>query len=218
MVNKIRNGIVWIRTPKCATTTIAEHLEGFCEWKNMKYISQYEHNAIPPQKYINLGHLWAGDVNWDVLISDDRGIMGSIRNPLSRFLSHYKHLLKDGRYGDYGSDVSSFYLNNYDKEHLEDSFRGLDNYMCKYLKVGDDLAWDSSLVKSRYDFFTVTEFMDSSLNKFEKLTGYTFPNKTLIKNKSESNLIITNEFLELFKSRNKNDYELYDFVISEYKF
>ena len=216
MVNKIRNGVIWIRTPKCATSTMAVHLESFCNWKKMKFTSSNDHNSTPPSNYINLGHLWGGNVNWDVITRENRGVMGSVRNPLDRFLSHYKHHLRDDRNAQYGNDVSSFYLQNYKVEHFEDVFRGLDNYLCKYLGVGDDISWDSQLLKSRYDYFTVTEYFNKSLEKFEKLTGYKFENKELIENKTENSLILTDEFLELFKERNKNDFELYEFIIESY--
>ena len=216
MVNKMKNGIVWVRTPKCATTTMSEHLEGFCKWKGVRYIPQNEHGLMAPINFVNLGHLWGGDVNWDTVKREQRGVMGSVRNPLNRFLSHYKHHLREGRNFEYGNDVSSFYLENYNREHFEDAFRGIDNYLCKYLNVGDDNSWDSSLIKERYDFFTITEQFENSLVQFEKLTGYSVPNKELVKNKTESTLVLTNEFLELFKERNKNDFELYNFVISEY--
>lgn len=216
MVNKIRNGVVWIRTPKCGTTTIAEHLEKFCNWKGMKYTSEYEHSNVAPINYFNLGHLWAGDVNWEVIKIEQRGVMASIRNPLDRFLSHYKHHLMEGRYLQYGNDVSSFYLENYDKENFESSFRGLDNYLCKYLSVGDDIKWDSSLLKKRYDYFTVSEHLQQSLNKFEKLTGYSVPNKELVKNKTEYKLVLNDNFLKLFNDRNKNDFELYNYVLENY--
>ena len=216
MVNKIKNGIVWVRTPKCATSTIAVHLQNFGEWKDINSTQSNDHGSMAPKNWINLGHLWSGDVNWDIVKQESRGVVGSIRNPLDRFLSHYKHHLRDNRHQTHGNDVSLYYLNNHHIEHLESVFRGMDNYLCKYLGVGDDDKWDSELLKSRYDFFTVSEQLEKSLKKFEKLTGYTFENKSLTENKTETTLIQTDEFIELFKERNKNDYELYDFIINHY--
>tara|TARA_B110000858_G_C17748381_1_gene448445 strand:- start:482 stop:1150 length:669 start_codon:yes stop_codon:yes gene_type:complete len=216
MVNKIRNGIVWVRTPKCATSTMAVHLQNFCEWKGMKYVSSNIHNSEPPKNQINLGHLRISDVNWDVINNENRGVMGSIRDPLTRFVSHYKHNRREGWYEKYENNVSSFYLENCDNTHFEDTFRGMDNYLCKYLGVGDDVKWDESLLKERYDYFTVSEDLPKSLSKFEKLTGYTFENKSLIYNSIDSELIQTDEFIKTFKDRNKNDYELYNFILNYY--
>ena len=216
MVNKIRNGIIWIRTPKCATTTMAVHLRNFCDWNSMKYTPSTIHNIEPPKNQINLGHLRVSDVNWDIIRSENRGVMGSIRDPLDRFLSHYKHNRREGWYSQYENNISSFYLENYDNTHFEDTFRGMDNYLCKYLGVGDDDTWDESLLKERYDYFTVSEDLPKSLIKFEKLTGYTFENKSLIHNSIDSELIQTDEFIKTFKNRNKNDYELYNFILNYY--
>ena len=49
MVNKIRNGIVWVRTPKCATSTMAVHLQNFCEWKDMNYTQSSHHGTMAPK-------------------------------------------------------------------------------------------------------------------------------------------------------------------------
>ena len=216
MVNKIRNGIVWVRTPKCATSTMAVHLQNFCEWKDMNYTQSSHHGTMAPKNCINLGHLWSDEVNWDVVKQENRGVMGSVRNPFDRFLSHYKHHRRLGYYSQYENNISSFYLENYENTHFEDTFRGMDNYLCKYLGVGGDDAWDESLLKERYDYFTVSEDLPKSLIKFEKLTGYKFENKSLINNSIDSELIQTDEFIETFKNRNKNDYELYNFVLNYY--
>ncbi len=218
MVNKIRNGIVWVRTPKCATTTIAHHIKKFCIWKGIEYIDELEHGIMPGKGIVNLGHLWSGDVNWNVVKQESRGVMGSVRHPLSRFLSHYKHHLREDRYKQYDDNVSLFYLENYHNTHFEPYFRGMDNYICKYLGVGDDDTWSSEAVLLKYDFLTVAEKMEQSLVKFQNFTGYKFEDKDLIKNKTDKDLIITNEFVELFEERNKNDYELYDFTLKHFKF
>ena len=209
MVNKIKNGIVWVRTPKCATSTMAIHLQNFCEHKKIKFTASTEHGSMAPNKYVNLGHLWEGMVNWDVAFREKRLVMGSIRNPLDRFLSHYKHFLRDGRYPEYGNNVSKFYLENHHNTHLESEFRGIDNYLSKYLG-------DKSKIKERYDFFTVSEYLNDSLKKFENIVKYTFKNKSLVENKTDFSLILTDEFVKLFEERNKDDYELYEYVITEY--
>lgn len=209
MVNKIKNGIVWVRTPKCATSTMAVHLQNFCEHKKIKFTASTEHGSMAPNKYVNLGHLWEGMVNWNVAFREKRLVMGSIRNPLDRFLSHYKHHLRDGRYPEYGNNVSKFYLENHHNTHLESEFRGMDNYLSKYLG-------DKSKIKERYDFFTVSEYFNDSLEKLENIINYTFDNKSLVENKTDFNLIITDEFINLFEKHNKDDYELYDFVIKNY--
>ena len=218
MVNKIRNGIVWVRTPKCATTTIAHHIKKFCIWKGIEYIDELEHGIMPGMGLANLGHLWSGDVNWNVVKNESRGVMGSVRHPLSRFLSHYKHHLREDRYKRCGDNVSLFYLENYHNTHFEPYFRGMDNYICKYLGVGDDDNWSSETLLFKYDFLTVAEKMEQSLVKFQNFTGYKFEDKDLIKNKTDKDLIITDEFVELFEERNKNDYELYDFILKHFKF
>ena len=209
MVNKIKNGIVWVRTPKCATTTMSIHLQNFCEYKKIKFTAANEHGSMAPTRYVNLGHLWEGMVNWDVTIREKRFVMGSIRHPLGRFLSHYKHHLRENRYKEYGNNVSKFYLENYHNTHFESDFRGIDNYLTKYLG-------DISKIKERYDFFTVSEYFEKSLEKLENIINYTFDNKSLVENKTEFPLIITDEFVKLFEERNKDDYELYDFVIKNY--
>jgi hypothetical protein len=209
MVNKIKNGIVWVRTPKCATSTMAVHLQNFCEDRKMKFTASTEHGSMAPTRYVNLGHLWEGMVNWNVAFREKRLVMGSIRNPLDRFLSHYKHHLRDGRYPEYGNNVSKFYLENHHNTHLESEFRGMDNYLSKYLG-------DKSKIKERYDFFTVSEYFNDSLEKLENIINYTFDNKSLVENKTDFNLIITDEFINLFEKHNKDDYELYDFVIKNY--
>lgn len=218
MVNKIRNGVVWIRTPKCATTTTAIHLQSFCEWKKMKYLSVDEHGSVPPPNYMNLGHIWAGNVNWNTIKRTDMGSMASIRNPLDRFISHYKHhTIQEGRFGQYGDDISSFYLENFSNTHFENYFRGMDNYIAKYLDVITKEKLDIKLVKERYDFFVVAEDIDKSLMKFERLTGYTFNNKDIRENVTQNtNLIITDEFVKKFKENNQIDYQLYEYVIKEY--
>lgn len=216
MVNKIRNGIVWIRTPKCATSTLAVHFENFCKWRGMKYTLNTEHNSMPPSNFFNLGHLWGGNVNWDVVKRENRGVISSIRNPLDRFLSHYKHHLRDGRHNQYKNDVSSYYLGNYKLEHFEDSFRGMDNYLCKYLSVGNDEGWNVELLNEKYDLIFVSEYLSDGLQRFEKMTGYSFENKDSVYNKTETNLIITDEFIDKFKENNKNDYELYNYVLEKY--
>jgi hypothetical protein len=216
MVNKIRNGIVWVRTPKCATTTMAVHLKRFCEWKKIKYTPHDNHGVMAPTHFVNLGHLYSGDVNWDIVLGEGRGIMASIRNPLERFLSHYKHHLRENRYEEFKEDVSAFYLHNYKRINFEQMFLGMNNYMCKYLGVGGDEGWNVDILNKRYDYFSVADKFEQSLNKFEKLTGYKFKEKDLIENKTDNNLIITDEFVEFFKENNKQDYELYNYVLDIY--
>ena len=161
MVNKIKNGIVWVRTPKCATSTMAIHLQNFCEHKKIKFTSATEHGSMAPTRYVNLGHLWEGMVNWDVTIREKRFVMGSIRHPLNRFLSHYKHyVFRERRFQDYIKDISSFYLENYHNTHFEDK-----------------------------DYKT---------------------------NTTTHKLKITPEFFKLFEERNKNDFELYNYIQYEY--
>lgn len=216
MVNKIRNGVVWIRTPKCATSTIAKHLENFCNWKGMKYTPHDLHGDMAPTNFINLGHLYSGDVNWQVTLQENRGVMGSIRNPLDRFISHYKHRVKLGMLSNI-KNISSQYINHFDSMHFESYFRGVDNYLCKYLGVGDDNGWSKELLDERYDFFFVSEYLHQSLEKFEKLTGYTFENKGDKVNVSDNfGINLTDDFLETFKENNKNDYELYNYIIEKY--
>lgn len=216
MVNKIPNGIVWVRTPKCATTTLAIQFEKFCKYSNIKTTLEGEHNIMAPVKYMNLGHLYSGDINWDVVKSQDRLVIGSVRHPLKRFLSHYKHHLREGRYKQYGEDVSSFYLENYDNTHFESFIRTMDNYLTKYLGVGDDTKWDGNLVLEKYDFFTLTENIQETYKKFKKISGYTIEDVDLKENSTKYNLKITDKFLKLFESRNISDYELFDFIIKNY--
>jgi len=220
MVNKIKNGIIWIRTPKCATSTIATHLEEFCKWKGMKYTPSNEHNSIPPTKYVNLGHLHSSSVNWNVVKLENRASIGSVRNPLDRFLSHYKHRIRMNEYIDYKEDVSLFYLNNYHNTNFEGFFKGIDNYLCKYLGVGDDLHWDVDILNDRYDLIIASDFLNKGLKRFEKSTGYSFKNEEYKTNTAPETqqLIITDEFLEKFKENNKNDYELYNYVLEKYEY
>jgi len=218
MVNKTKNGIVWIRTPKCATSTLFEHLSNYADNFSIPYTERMSHDVFPPKKYINLGHLWAGEVNWDVVRNEKRAVISSVRHPLDRFLSHYKHNLNLGRYNQYGNDVSSFYLENYHNTHFERYFRGMDNYLCKYLDVGNDDGFDKDIIMARYDFITVAEYLKESLIKFENIVGYKFQNKDLILNSTEYNLIISDEFLDLFNKNNKSDLELYQFVLKHYNY
>ena len=217
MVNKIKNGIVWVRTPKCATSTLAVHLQNFCEDSNIKFTGSTEHDTMAPNKYVNLGHLWSGNINWDVVKKENRLVIGSVRNPFHRFLSHYKHyVFRERRFQDYTKDISSFYLENYHNTHFEDKFRGMDNYLCKYLGVGDDDGWDKDLVKERYDFFFVSDQLEEGLSKFEKIIDYTFEDKDYKTNTTTQKLKITPEFFRLFEERNKNDFELYNYIQYEY--
>jgi len=216
MINKIKNGIVWIRTPKCATSTIAIHLEDFCKSNQIKFTSSTEHGSMAPINYANLGHLWGGMVNWDIVKKENRLVIGSVRNPLHRFLSHYKHHLRDRRYQEYGNDVSSFYLENYHNTHFESDFRGMDNYLCKYLGVGDDKGWDKKLVKEKYDFIFISEKLKEGLEKFESIFNYSFDDKDYKTNTIDKKLIITPEFFKLFEERNKYDFELYNYIEHEY--
>lgn len=220
MVNRLKNGIVWIRTPKCATTTLSVHFEKFCKWKKMKYTPSTEHNFMPPTYYMNLGHLWAGSVNWDTVKRESRGVMASIRNPLDRFISHYKHNVEiDNRFKNYDTNVSSFYLENFHNTHFEPMFRGMDNYLCKYLGIGDDSGWDKKLFDKRYNFIFVTKYIKEGLENFEKLTEYNFEHKDFVTNTtSDTPQIITDEFINKFKDNNKNDYELYNYVLEKYEY
>lgn len=219
MVNKIRNGVVFIRTPKCATSTIAKHLQSFCDWKGMNYTPAGEHGNMAPPKYFNLGHLYAGNVNWDIVKREQRGVIGAVRDPLSRFISHYKHNVSINTFSPQIKEmgISKFYIENHHNTHFENEFRGMDNYMVKYLGVGDDTHWSSDMLKSKYDFMFVAEQIQLGLEKFQKLTGYGFQNTDMYENKSEKlRLYKTQEFIDLFKERNKQDYELYNFVLERY--
>ena len=84
MVNKIKNGIVWVRTPKCATSTMAIHLQNFCEDRKMKFTSSLEHGFMAPNKYVNLGHLWEGMVNWDVAFREKRRSTTALRQETTK--------------------------------------------------------------------------------------------------------------------------------------
>ena len=89
---------------------------------------------------------------------------------MDRFISHYLHHISFGdRFKGYEKNVSKFYLENNGNTTFEEGFGTLNNYMVKYLGVGDDEVWDSELLKKKYDFFFVSEEIPQNLENFKKI-------------------------------------------------
>lgn len=208
MVNKIKNGIVFIKTPKCGTETVSHHLSILANSQLFKLKTTDIQGEFPDKGYVNLQHLQWKEINHDLIKAENRAIISCIRNPLTRMMSHYRHLRdSENRYSEYGSDFGSWYAENYHNTNLEKGYNGLDNYISKYMGITKLSDIDN------YDFIFVLEQLDDYVDEFSKKTGVNFVNQTKNKSNSSDRLLINREQFDLFAKNNKLDYDIYTHII-----
>lgn len=213
MVNKLKNGIVFIKTPKSSSTTVASYLKILSNFKPLFKLRTFEEqNQFPDKGSVNLQHLKWRDVNQDMIDINNMAVISCIREPLSRMKSHFRHKRdKEGHFHLYGNDFGTWYENCHLNTKLENGDVNLDNYISQYWGISD-----VNQIKNRFDFIFITEYMNKSTSLFSNKTGIQF--ESTIKNISDTTdeLLITKEQEELFIESNKLDYEIYEFVINNY--
>ena len=208
MVNKIKNGIVFIKTSKCGTETVSHHLNTLANSPLFRLKTTDEQGIFPEKGYVNLQHIQWSDINYDLVKLENRAIISCVRNPLTRMMSHYRHLRdSENRYQKYGSDFGSWYAENYHNTNLEKGYNGLDNYLSKYMGIYEISDID------KYDFIFVLEKIDYCVIEFTKQTGIEF--KPKLKNKAITNdrLLINRKQINLFEKNNKLDYDIYNHIL-----
>lgn len=225
--------IIYIRTPKCATTSGKSELLRYAKSNKMKvldgvlgFVGDEYHNwksihssNVGSGYNINLDHVSGTDRNINRLKSimnpnNDSVIVGSIRDPLDRLVSNYFGTPSNIWTKD-SNGFNSWYLSNYNKE-VHDIFKGhrifpdfwINNYLINYL--GFDVNFTEEDVKQKYDMILFAEYFDQSMKKLSNLLDFEF--KTIVKNKTKKpdSIKISDEVIELFKENNKEDYRLYE--------
>jgi hypothetical protein len=119
-----------------------------------------------------------------------------LRDPLKRFISHYSNMLKrrDESFEEFCEKTKDIYV------HF----------------TGGDL--------NNFDFVGLTEYYDLSMKKIQKIVGFDMSakfvkNKTtqINKTKPSDKVKLTKKQIKYFKDKNKQDYELFNEVLSSFK-
>ena len=216
MVNKIRNGIVWVRTPKCATSTMAVHLQNFCEWKDMNYTQSSHHGTMAPKNCINLGHLWSDEVNWDV-VKQENDLIDNLKNHkfdivylLGQdnldFNKKDEFIIYQGSHGDKGAEVADIILPGSAYTEQDGYFTNLEGKIQKSNKASyppGDAKEDWQIINELAEFmnnrklFNDKDELESSMFNYLNLQKEKQSNESELTNISEKQNF-KNENLKIF--------------------
>lgn len=214
------HNIFFIKTPKCATETIAIYLRKYAEFHNLKV------NSFSYQKFfeldnfnINTNHLFSDKKTFDhFLKSCDVKLpiikISSIREPLQRFFSNYRYSNQFSK--DYKLDFNEWYLTkgyHHDPRlKLGWSTHPFDlsgpNFISRYMGVKR-----VEELKDKFDFVFVSERFDESLVKFGNILEYKFEKvgSANVYNSKETPYVFSEEVVKKFNEINSLDLEIYNY-------
>ena len=216
------HNIFFIRTPKCATTTLKEYILQFANHFNLVVNDNFYHEYFYLQNFnVNTNHIWSKPESWNHFLEnrnpDLKDIrITSIRNPLDRLRSAYYHY---NRHKNKLSFDKWYVLTHAQKNKLSDDGWAMpgwgdrsDDCIINYLGIENP-----SDVLEKYDFVTVAEHFSTSIKLLEsKLDFQFFP----IQEKNKSDAYVRNEYhplvLEIFNNNNQKDLELYQIVCENF--
>jgi len=217
----MKTNILFIKTAKCATQSIRQHLFEYAISRGLKVNdANYDNFFLYGPFNINTNHILNNDEYQKHFYKEiDKNLpvirISSVRNPLDRLYSHYCYGHKFFRQG---LDFNEWYLgqckgtisDGWETPHWGDM---TDNYMSNYMGIEtlDD-------IKEKYDFIFIKEHFSDSLKAFGKLLKFDFKPKS-IENKNpntNNNYKFDSEVLSLFEERNKKDILLYKQVLKEF--
>ena len=232
--------IIFIKTPKCASTSIKSELIRYSTYKNLKvldyaigfknefsiknsWIDNLNAHGIYAPKHdnmnynINVDHVTGTDENINRLkeIMDptkDFIIISIIRDPLSRLISNYTGTPSTG-WTKTSEGFNDWYLKNNDKNVME-VFKGVHKMFPDFWMnnfLSNYIGVDNPKdVKSKYDLVLIVEEFDKSLEKLSELLGFKFNESFENKGFRGTKIEPSQEVIDLFKENNNKDYELYN--------
>ena len=242
MVNK---NIIYIKTPKCGSTSVQQELIRYGNHNNMKVLNnasgfknEYKLNSgflkrlsktniFSPihnnSNYdISLSHVTGTDDNINRLMSimskQSYILLSSVREPLSRLVSNYMGT-PHTNWVKTEMGFSKWYLKN-QHNNVGEIFKGIpqvfpDFWINDFLCNYLDVNMYDDNALDKYDFITISEHYEDSMVNLSKKLGFDF--KVAYHNKTNGKkIIISDEIKSLYYKNNVNDYKLYDTCLKKY--
>jgi glycosyltransferase involved in cell wall biosynthesis len=225
--SKKAKSVVYIKTHKTASTLVRNAVEKYADINGLSKL-------IPPAAeqsnfVCNMSETYLASLDSDYGVSArhiayDRDFfnrllpgavcISSVREPLERAVSHYYYLHPDRHSPDF-PDFNYWYAENLKAPvkpcpTQRDVHVGFDNYMARWLGFSEGL--DESALHEVYDLICVQESMDLSLLRLSEILGFEVKNERVRPSKKNTyqKFTVSAEIAELFRQRNRLDYQLYE--------
>jgi glycosyltransferase involved in cell wall biosynthesis len=219
--------IVYIKTHKTASTLVRKAVEEYADIHGLSKLipppeetsnfvanmsAEYLTSLNPPYG-VSARHIAYG---YDFFHKFVPGAVyiPSVREPLERAVSHYYCLHPDRRSADF-PDFNYWYAHNLESPvqpcpSKGDIHAGFDNYMARWMGFSEGLS--ERALRNIYTLVCVQEKMDLSLKRLSEILGFNVKNERVRSNKKNKyiNFRVSEEIAEIFKERNRLDYELYE--------
>lgn len=219
--------VVYVKTHKTASTLVRNAVEKYADIHGLTRLvppdteqSNFVCNmsadylaTLQPGYGVSARHI-AYDRDFFQRLMPGALYVSSVREPLERAISHYYYLHPDRNAPGF-ADFNHWYANNLDTPVPEcptqhDVHAGFDNYMARWLGFSEGI--NEAAVRALYDLVCVQEKMDLSLQRLSELLGFEVKNQRVrdSNNKTYQNFRVSAEIAELFRERNRLDYQLYE--------
>ena len=194
--------ILYVKTPKTGSTSVRDTLIDYCVSNKINYSAESVAGINKIKKGIgaSLGHipydLLIEKVKPKLIYNDKTLIISSVRKPLNRYISHCNYINRS--------------VNNYFGFVGKGWSEIMDNQMCYYLGFKDLESITKENIKNRFDYVTVLESWDKSMNNLSDLIEFKLNSHHSNRNSKPKNNKMTPSLINLFKKNNEMDYKLYE--------
>lgn len=231
--------IIYIRTPKCATTSGQQELVRYAKTKglnimhkgtgfkneynitspwlqSLKNVDIFSNTHVGKNYNLNIDHVTGTDKNIKRLkslmeVGNDNFLISSVRDPLERLVSNYFGT-PNTQWDMSEEGFNKWYLSNHDKD-VTHIFKGVTKVFPDFWInnfLCNYLDTNADLVGDKYDFVIIAEEFKSSMEKISTILDFPFKESNHNKTPNKPKINISDEVRELFYNNNKEDYKLYD--------
>jgi hypothetical protein len=236
--------IIFIKTHKCASTTLQSYLLEYAKINNLHILSPFRKEmndafyVQQPLSYrfhifrkkpfnININH--SPYEPYLKKIIPNAICIASVRDPLTRAISQFYSFNHNSAGIPYKKlfdmDFNQYYRDYYNNMGLSrDSIKlGIDNYVSKWLGFYSEDEIDREALINRYYFIGLKENMKKTVEILRTIIDIQYDVPGELKNTSEfyNRFQVSNEVRELFQSNNQMDYKLYRIcqnIFEDYRF
>jgi len=211
--------IHYVKVPKTASSSNRVMFVNYCNDHSLKPIVNAARDILDCKNTINasLGHVpfhpkYINHINGIMDKKYETLVIASVRDPLDRFMSNYKH----AKVGDV-KNFNKFYLNSHLKLHGKIIWQNTvkNNSMAWYLGFHhiDEITEEN--IMEKFHHVIIFKDYENSIDKLSAKMGCDLV-KTHVNRGGSRNPKVTQEVEELFKENNKLDYKLYDLCVKIY--
>lgn len=223
--------IIFIKTHKCASTTIQEALIAYARRNGGKIlpvhrwglnVATYAEQPVKFKILTSLRRPFNLNINHSPYeaylhkVIPDAVCITSVREPLKRAISHFYSFLHSSAplpYKTFEMDFNDYYCSGFSAGELsvDRVLLGLDNYMSQWLGYHNEEEITELSLRDRFHFIGLSEDMATTNGILAKLLG-SETNATvarLNKNSPYANFEVSKDVRDQFIERNAMDYKLY---------